>query len=223
MDIVPGFAMAEMTRGGRAYVLADGITCVVVDTGSPDGTLGVGRVLADLHRQAHEVRLILLTHAHRGHAGNAVGLHLLTGAPVACSAAAAAVLAAGIPAPRGLGRLLGGGEPVPPLTGVRILEPGERIDIAGGIDVLDAPGHAPGSLAFHLRGPDALCVGDAARVDRVGVLPPPGRHCVDTAAAAATARRLGDLGARVVAPGHGLPSVEGRLPKAERGRPTRGG
>jgi glyoxylase-like metal-dependent hydrolase (beta-lactamase superfamily II) len=94
-----------------------------------------------------------------------------------------------------------------------ILTPGQVLDIAGGIEVHDAPGHLPGALAFHCYGPNALCIGDAGSVQRSGRLaPPPPRRCADPAAARATADRLAALGVRVIAPGHGLPSVDGRVP-----------
>ncbi len=213
MLIVPGLFMGDMTRGGRVYLLADGTTCVLVDTGAPDGTLGAGQLVESAHRKQFEVRLILLTHAHAGHAGNAGGLHRLTGAPVACSRDVAAALAAP-PAPRrGLLHGLFGADALEPFRPERILEPGEHLDLAGGIDVIDAPGHSPGALAFHLRGPDALCTGDAAAVEHGRLVPPPLRPCADPAAAVATAERLAAMDVRVLASGHGFPAVEGRMPK----------
>lgn len=212
--LVPGVFMGERTEGGRVYLLADASTCVLVDTGAPDGTLGVGQLIEAAGRQPHEVRLILLTHPHRGHAGNAAGLRLLTGAPVAASAAAVAALADPPPPPR---RLLRRDEPMEQVRVDRRLEAGERIDIAGGIEVIDAPGHADGSLAFHLLGPDVLCTGDAASVGRRGLGPPPRRRCGDPDRARETHARLEGVGARVIAPGHGYPLVDGRPPTVRRG------
>jgi glyoxylase-like metal-dependent hydrolase (beta-lactamase superfamily II) len=97
-----------------------------------------------------------------------------------------------------------------------VLTPGQVLDLAGGIQVIDAPGHAPGSLAFHCYGPNALMVGDAATVSRRGRLePPPARRCAAPEVARQTAERLAAVGARVLAPGHGWPSVDGRLPSRQ--------
>jgi hydroxyacylglutathione hydrolase len=213
MQVVPGFHMGEQTRGGRVYLLSDAATCVLVDTGAEDGALGAGQLIEAAGRRPHEVRLILLTHDHRGHSGNAAALRELTGAPLAASEAAARVLAHP-PAPRRgtLDRLLGRGEPLPPVRVDRVVEPGERIDLAGGITVIGSWGHAAGHLSFHLHGPDALCLGDAASVGRDGLGPPPVRPCADLVAAAVSLQRLRDVAARVLAPGHGHPSVDGRLP-----------
>jgi glyoxylase-like metal-dependent hydrolase (beta-lactamase superfamily II) len=213
MQVVPGFHVGERTRGGRVYLLVDGGGCVLIDTGAADGSLGAGQLLEAAGRRPQEVRLILLTHAHAGHAGNAEALRGLTGAPVAASEAAARALAhPAEPRRGGLARLLGRSEPPQPVRVERVLEPGEVIDLAGGITVVGSWGHAPGHLSFHLHGPDALCLGDAASVGRSGLQPPPVRPCADLVAAAMSLRRLAAVEARVLAPGHGRPSVDGQLP-----------
>lgn len=212
--VVPGLYMADRTRGGRAWLLVDGITCVLFDTGAPDGTLGVGEVIQAAVREPHQVRAVLLTHAHRGHAGNAAGVRELTGASLGASAPAARALAEPPPAPRHHLPRLFPEETMEPAHVDHVLEPGEVLDIAGGIEVLDAPGHAAGHLAFHVRALDVLITGDALRVGRRGVDAPPPRRCEDPAQAAATAELLGGLDLRVVAPGHGYAMVGGRLPTA---------
>src|SRR5467141_4114870 len=74
MIVVPGLHMAERTAGGRCYLVEHPLGCVLIDTGAPDGTLGASHLLESAGRRPEEVRLILLTHGHRGHAGNAAGL-----------------------------------------------------------------------------------------------------------------------------------------------------
>jgi glyoxylase-like metal-dependent hydrolase (beta-lactamase superfamily II) len=215
MLVIHGLHASEATRGGRAYLVAGAMECVVVDTGAPDGALGVGHMVEGARRPLHEVRLILLTHAHAGHAGNAAALRQLTGARLAASEETARLLRT----PGSLNRrggLLRRTAPWPPepITVDEVLTPGQVLDLAGGIEVLDAPGHTPGSLAFHCYGPGALMVGDAAQVDRRSgrLLPPPSRHTADADRARMTAERLAAIPARVVCPGHGLPTVDGRRP-----------
>jgi len=215
MLVLPGLHASQATHGARAYLVEGPMECVLIDTGQPDGTLGVGHLLGQAGRPPHEVRLILLTHAHAGHAGNAAALRRLTGARLAASEETARLL-------RDPGSMatLGGlpwrrrvAWPPEPIRIDEVLSPGQVLDLAGGVEVLDAPGHAPGSLAFHCYGPNALAVGDAATVSRRhGLLPPPARHCHDPHLARQTAERLAAVDARVVAPGHGWPSVDGRLP-----------
>jgi glyoxylase-like metal-dependent hydrolase (beta-lactamase superfamily II) len=217
MLIVPGFHVGDMTRAGRAYLIVDGTVCVLVDTGAPDGTLGAGQLIESASRKPFEVRLIVLTHAHAGHAGNAAGLRELTGAPLACSRLDAAALAEPArPERHGLWGRLRSSDMPEPVHADRILEPGEHIDMAGGIDVIGAPGHSQGSLAFHFLGPEVLCFGDAASVEHGRLVAPPPRYCADPVAALDTAESLAAVAARVLAPGHGFPSIDGRMPKKVR-------
>lgn len=214
MRVLHGLHASEATVGGRAYLVEGTMECVLVDTGAPDGALGVAQLLAAARREPHEVRLIVLTHAHRGHAGNAAEVRRLTGARLAASEETARLL-------RTPGSAVSGSRwwstrhawPDQPVRVDDVLQPGQVLDLAGGLEVLDAPGHAAGALAFHCYGPNALAVGDAASVGRHGGLgPPPARRCADPDAARRTAERLAAVGARVVAPGHGWASVDGRLP-----------
>lgn len=211
--------MSERTLGGRVYLLEDGLTCVLIDTGAPDGTLGAGELIQSAGRKPHEVRLILLTHAHRGHAGNAAGLQVLSHAPVASTAEVAEALATPVVRRSPWAQLIYGRSSAleEPVRVDRVLEPGEELDLAGGIAVVPAPGHALGAVAFHLRGPSAMCVGDAASVTERGIVAPPRRSCLDPDAAVHSAAALSKYEVRVVAPGHGLSLVDGRLPVKRRG------
>lgn len=214
MLVIRGLHASETTHGGRAYLVEGSAECVLVDTGAPDGALGVAHLLDAAKRQPHEVTLILLTHAHAGHAGNVQEVRRLTGARVAASAETAALLRE-VGGVTQRGWLLGRRQawPPEPIRVDDVVEPGQVLDDGGGVEVVAAPGHAPGALAFHCYGPGALVVGDAARITRGGRLaPPPARACADATLARATAERLAALGVRILAPGHGLPTVDGRRP-----------
>lgn len=215
MLVIRGLHASETTHGARAYLVEGAAECVLIDTGAPDGALGIAHLLDAARRPPHEVTLILLTHAHPAHAGNAQAVRKLTGARLAASAGTAALLreAGGVaPARRGLlGRTPAW--PPEPIRVDDVVEPGQVLDAGGGIEVLDASGHAPGALAFHCYGPTALAFGDAARLTRGGrLVAPPSRRCTDPQRARVTVERLAALGARVLAPGHGLPVVDGRRP-----------
>src|SRR5688572_24035670 len=69
----------------KSYLLV-GQRVVVVDTGPPDGGRRgdrVRRALEACGRSRHDVTLILATHAHPDHVGNAVGLRGWSSAPIA--------------------------------------------------------------------------------------------------------------------------------------------
>jgi glyoxylase-like metal-dependent hydrolase (beta-lactamase superfamily II) len=219
MLVINGLHASDSTSGGRAYLVEAPMECVLIDTGAPDGTLGVGHLVDSAKRQPHEVRLIVLTHAHRGHAGNAAELRRLTGARLAASEDTARLLRTPLAAVSG-GRwpFTRHAWPPEPIRVDDILEPGQVLDLAGGIEVIDAPGHVPGALAFHCYGPNALMIGDAATVGRSGALEaPPRRRAAFASSARETAQRLAGVDARVICPGHGWPTIDGRRPARQWG------
>src|SRR3979411_999400 len=92
MLVIHGLHASEATRGARAYLVAGAMECVVGDPGGAHGALGGGHSGAAAPRPLDAVRLILLTHAHAGHAGNAAALRQLTGARLAASEETARLL-----------------------------------------------------------------------------------------------------------------------------------
>lgn len=118
------------------------------------------RMLAWLRAQRLTVRSLLLTHGHPDHVGD-----------VAAAARAAGVLPRLHPADLPLYREFAPGAPA--TEGVAH---GQRIDVGGSftLEVLEVPGHSPGSVAFHLAGAgwvfcgDTLFYGAVGRVDLRG-------------------------------------------------------
>ena len=88
-------------------------------------------ILAALDQRGWSLDVILLTHHHDDHIQAVPQIVAATGAKVWGNAADAARL--------------------PPLD--RALNPGERVDLCGEtVEVLDAPGHTVGHVAFHMPG-----------------------------------------------------------------------
>lgn len=56
--------------------------CMLVDTGLPGSEAKIERALKKHGRTYHDIRLIVVTHAHVDHAGSAARLRELTGAPI---------------------------------------------------------------------------------------------------------------------------------------------
>jgi len=213
MLVIHGLFASEVTQGGRAYLLEGPAECALVDTGAPDGGLGAGHMIEMARHGLSEVRALLLTSGDPEHAGNAAAVRALTGARIAASAETAATLR------EARARVLRRGVlrrawrwPPEPVRVDDVLEPGQVLDVAGGVEVIDASAVAPGALVFHCYGPGALMLGDAARVVRGRLVPPPDRSCADPAGARRLVERLAAIPVRVLAPGHGLPTVDGRRP-----------
>jgi glyoxylase-like metal-dependent hydrolase (beta-lactamase superfamily II) len=191
---------------------------VLVDCGVPNQRESFVRQLQTQGISPQDIRLIVLTHGHYDHTGSAAAIKSLTGAPIALHRADAEAVQKGetlaIHGFTGwgrmvafLGRVANISASVPPLPVDLILgDEGlslEPYGIAG--QVIYTPGHTEGSVSILLEGGHAL-VGDLAMA-----MPPlrfrPGLSTFgsDMETLKASARKLLDLGARVIYPSHGAP------------------
>jgi hydroxyacylglutathione hydrolase len=66
----------------NAHLVVGAAGAVLVDAGLPDTEGAVEKALQSRGMSWHDIRLIVVTHAHIDHAGNAARLRELTGAPV---------------------------------------------------------------------------------------------------------------------------------------------
>jgi glyoxylase-like metal-dependent hydrolase (beta-lactamase superfamily II) len=138
-----------------------------------------------LEREGLRLREILLTHHHADHVGGARALARALGLPIAAHAETGARLPADVA-----------------LT--RTIEDGERIALDGTIPLVlravHTPGHAPGHLCFLEERSGILVAGDmVAGVGTILIEPGDG----DMALYLESLRRMGSLGASVLAPAHG--------------------
>jgi glyoxylase-like metal-dependent hydrolase (beta-lactamase superfamily II) len=132
--------------------------------------------LDDVVREAGSVGAILVTHSHEDHADGADRLASMTGAPVYRWR----------PGPGGSGTRLKDGEEIR-AGAVRII-------------ALHTPGHSPDHTAFFLESGGALFTGDAVLGRGTSVIDPPEG---DLAAYLRSLRRMQEVGARLIYPGHG--------------------
>ncbi|MGH1539347.1 MAG: MBL fold metallo-hydrolase [Arenicella sp.] len=66
----------------NAFLLVNPKGCILIDTGLPDTEEKVESVLKRLNLSFSNINLIIITHAHIDHAGNAAKIKALSGAPV---------------------------------------------------------------------------------------------------------------------------------------------
>lgn len=168
----------------NVYVVTHGGEAVLIDAGH-GGDAGIALVRAAwerLHRP--HVKAILLTHGHPDHAGGVAALQQAFECPVWAHPAAADVL-----------RTQHGTRIDKPLVG------GEEIAIGRmHLDVFHAPGHAPDHLCFFLRERGIVFTGDNVVGEGSSWIGPPDG---DMTQYLASLRKLQQLPARVIAPGHG--------------------
>ena len=163
--------------GTNTYVVGEPGSgrALVVDPG-PDDAAHLAAVEAALAARGAECVAVLVTHHHVDHAEAAAPWAAHFGVPVMAGSAAVA-------GPRG-----------------RVLEPGERLDLAGTtIGVVPTPGHTSDHLAFRLES-GAVLVGDHVLGRGTSVVTHPEG---DVLAYLESLRRVHDLGPSALYCGHG--------------------
>jgi len=154
----------------NCHLLTGANGCVLVDAGLPGAEHKIGRALKRQGLSFHDIKLIVITHAHVDHAGSAARLRALSGAPIVAHAGDldyyqqkkrmhfCATGWFGHVFLR-MGLIL---QPYTPFTPDVLLQAGEGMDLAPyGLDgcVRHTPGHTAGSLSVQLACGDVM-VGD---------------------------------------------------------------
>ena len=168
-----------------AYVLVRGSEAAVVDTGTPGSAADIGAALQTLGVGWDEVRHVILTHSHGDHVG---GLGEVLGeAPTAMTYAGEGDIDA-ISSPN-------------PLTAV-----GDGDEVLG-LEVIETPGHTPGSISVLDTGIGLLVAGDALNTDAAGttVTGPNPDFSSDMVTANASVAKLAQFEFDSLAVGHGNP------------------
>jgi glyoxylase-like metal-dependent hydrolase (beta-lactamase superfamily II) len=220
MEIAPGVYSIGQRRGGRvhAFLLDDGHDLTVIDTlYDTDG----GRILSAIRRHGRtprDLKHIVLTHGHRSHLGGLAALKRLSGATVYAHPWEADIIAGERKAQPvtfrpvrplrvwwqiyhlQLGINFGFGNH-PPCPIDRAIEDGEAI---GPLQVIHAPGHSPGHLAFLWPERGVLFAGDAIST-WPALAPGWPSFTLNRTQHRASLRRMAGLDIEVVAVGHGEP------------------
>ena len=203
----------------NSYLVEDGSELTIVDAGAPAYWRTLPDLLASIGRTLDDIRAVVLTHGHSDHIGFAERARQ-RGIPLQVHEADAALARSEVPNPaKGFGPvrlrpLLGflvfsarhGLLRIPRIQEVATFGDGATLDVPGGPRVIHVPGHTPGSAALHFAGHDALFVGDAlatyaVTTGRSG--PQLAPFTADPGQAMGSLRRLEDIPATLVLPGHG--------------------
>ncbi|MBB3951017.1 MBL fold metallo-hydrolase [Aureimonas jatrophae] len=159
--------------GANAFLLEDGDSVTLIDSGIPGHATAILNAIVDLGRPVSHLKHIVLTHAHPDRIGNAAALVRQTGAKVLIHAADRAIAERGgkfrpmraAPGllPSTLFRMFGPkpSTTVEPVAIDATIADGEVLRIAGGLQVVHVPGHCAGQVALLWRPRGVLFAGDA--------------------------------------------------------------
>lgn len=199
------------TRVANTHILTNERGVYIIDAGMPHQARRIVNAIRKLGHAPNDVRLILITHGHIDHAGSAVALQRLTGAPIAMHRADARLTATAslkIPPGRnaptetigGLMRALGWVMPLETFTPDVLLDDEQSLREFGiAARVVHTPGHTAGSASF-LFDDGTLFLGDSIlRLVRVSFP----LYWEDAAAAYASALKIFSLKPRECYSGHG--------------------
>ena len=220
MEAAPGIYSMGQSQGGNvhAFLLDDGNGLTLIDTVFDADAHRILAQVQALGKTAQDIKHIVLTHAHRSHLGGVARLKEVTGAPVYAHEWEADIIS-GDRRAQPVSIL-----PYPPYR-VYPLQVGLNLDIAkhvpiqvdhfvhegdriGPIQVLFAPGHSPGHLAFYWSERRALIAGDAVCTWPTFMLGWKG-FMLNEKQHQVSLRRLAELDAEVMCVGHGEPLMSG--------------
>lgn len=207
------------------YILVDADGLTLIDTGLPRSEKKIFAYLAGLGKSPTDIKRILLTHSDIDHVGALAALQKASGARTYTSKIEAEAIAVGKPSrtikPRGfsprrvLFALLRPFMKVQPFQVQEILAEGQWLQVLGGLQVLETPGHTPGHISFYAPAAGILFCGDSIVTDQdQGLLPSRPGLTWDEAKATESVRKQAALGARIVCSGHGpvVTDAQGRFP-----------
>jgi len=221
MPMGPDFVNVYLLRAHGSWILID------TGLGLPAVFDELAAALTQVGVEPAQLSLILLTHVHPDHSGNAPALARLSGAPIFVHRADVELLdwilrpGSAAAAHLGLTFLAAGADPqrvsavstaaarlftlFPPIIAGRFINDGDSVPtFHGPLIVIHTPGHSPGHVCFHLPECGLLFSGDtvlAATFPHVGFVD--GHDCFGDFLS--TVDRLESLPPVRVLPSHGLP------------------
>lgn len=220
--------LLETLRGANAYLLTSPDELVLIDCGIRSDFVRIQAQLEQTGYALSQLSLIVLTHGHGDHAGSAAQLQETTPAEFAAHPEEIPYLRkeASLPFRSLLKKALFGLAdqvllPRPALDRIQPVQEGDRIQPAGGLEVIHTPGHTPGSISLFQPERRILFCGDALFLahplsGKSGLRLPPNLVTADPDRAYRSAEKIVGLEPEMLCPGHGRPLTSGAAGRLRR-------
>lgn len=205
-----------------AFLIAEDDGLTLIDTGTSGASKAVLAKIAEIGRQPHDLKRILITHCDPDHVGSATVLKAATGAKIYASAQEAAAMQRGEPSRpiRGnvitkmLFSLMSLMMKMTPTTADELLTEGDVVPVLGGLHVLATPGHTPNHISFYAPEVGALFAGDSLNAMGGKLRFLNGPVTWDYGLGMASVKKQAAIGATTVYSGHGpvITDAVGKFP-----------
>lgn len=203
--------------GTSVFLVVEEERVTIIDAGWRISGHRILQCLRSLHRFPEEIAYIVSTHYHADHIGGVAHLKERCPGRVAVHRAEVPFVQGQKPLPNPYPNQLLALAMAPLVRLARppafavdlVLHDGDRLEPLGGMEVVDSPGHTPGSISLHFPKIGLLIAGDALQY-RAGRLQLPCRvSTVDMAQAKESIRRLARLDFEVLCFSHFPPLLRG--------------
>jgi glyoxylase-like metal-dependent hydrolase (beta-lactamase superfamily II) len=199
--------------GANVFLLIDS-SLTLIDTGFKGRTRQILKEIRRLGYSPSDIDNIIVTHHHADHTGSLAMLKEVTKAKVMAHTADAPYIDGRLPQPMPtvpswlelpLAPLLGLWTTAPVTVDI-MLNDGDELPMLGGIRVLHAPGHTPGSICLFLPKERLVIAGDVL-VNTFGLSLPSKAYTVDIKQEIRSIQMVASLEFDIICFGHGPPLV----------------
>jgi|WetSurMetagenome_2_1015567.scaffolds.fasta_scaffold106775_2 hydroxyacylglutathione hydrolase len=207
MEIIEGIHRVDEASSNIAhsnvYLIINGQELLIVDTGTPGNAKKIVAYIQKIGHEPTEVSTIILTHYHMDHAGSVKDLKDLTNAKIAVSAEDKDYVSGAKPYPKPKNIFMRAASSLIKVAPANVditLRDGDKI---GGLTVVDAAGHTPGSIFLYDPQRKVLFAGDTLRLEGRNVVAGPKQYVWDENKENQSIAKLTDLDFNIMLPGHG--------------------
>lgn len=215
MQVIPEVHQITIRSTNIFLIVEEKLT--LVDTGFRGSAGKITDYINRLGRSIKELDLIIITHNHLDHVGGLPELRKMTPAKVAVGKADLSESESGLPYPRCYLKLMH----IPPIAIFRPLvyaKPsevdihlvgGEVLSTLDGLEVIQTPGHTPGSISLFSPKKKLLIVGDTLNNRLKALRLPPKDISSNLPQAIDSVKRLAQIDFDILCCGHGKPIIGG--------------